>query len=200
MGWLEETGRHEGHVQVVFADGRLGGGMSSAGGLSVDGPDGLAIRGADGEYELRPPAAVVGWRVACDHVPAQVADEAVQRGWSRPEHWLSPVVWHRVYSPAEEDLAGHRVYAPLDDDGSVHIAERDDQLEELLVAEWRQHLAPDDHARSIRTALDGVTAAKQLLDMEVAAAHAGGMSWADIGRVAGITRQAARERWSAPAS
>lgn len=194
MGWLEESGRHEGHVKVVYADGRLGGGMSSAGGLSVDGPDGLAARGADGENELRPPAAVVGWRVACDHVPAHVADEALQRSWRQPEQWLSPIAWRRVYSPAEQDLAQHRICAPLDDPWSVDIADRDD-LEELLLAEWRTHIEPEDHARTIRAALDGVTAAKQLLDMEVSAAHAAGISWAEIGRVAGMTRQAARDRW-----
>lgn len=35
----------------------------------------------------------------------------------------------------------------------------------------------------------------ELLDLEVAAAHGAGMSWAEIGRVVGITRQAARDRW-----
>lgn len=74
----------------------------------------------------------------------------------------------------------------------------DGELEELLLAEWRAHIEPEDPARSIRAALDGVTKAKQLLDMEVAAAHAAGMSWADIGRVAGMTRQAARDRWGNP--
>jgi len=201
MGWLEESGRHEGYVKVVYADGRLGGGMSTASGVSVDGPDGLAARGLDGEYELRPPAAVVGWRVACDHVPAQVADEDLGRSSVRTEQWLSPIVWHRVYSPAEENLHDRRVYAALDDADSVDLmdrADRDERLEQLLVDEWRAHIEPEDHARSIRAALDGVTKAKQLLDLEVAAAHAAGMSWADIGRVAGMTRQAARDRWGNP--
>lgn len=198
MGWLEESGRHEGHVKVVYADGRLGGGMSSAAGWSVDGPDGLAARGVDGEEELRPPAAVVGWRIACDHVPRFVSDEDLGRRFHQPERWLSPVVWHRVYSPAEQDIGQHRIFASLDDPCSVDLmdrAEGDEQLEELLLAEWRAHIEPEDHARSIRAALDGVTAAKELLDMEVSAAHAGGMSWAEIGRVAGMTRQAARDRW-----
>lgn len=111
-----------------------------------------------------------------------------------------PVVWRRVYSAGEQDLAQHRIYAPLDNPWSVDLMERadDGELEELLLAEWRAHIEPEDPARSIRAALDGVTKAKQLLDMEVAAAHAAGMSWADIGRVAGMTRQAARDRWGNP--
>jgi len=60
MGWIEDSGRHEGHLKVMFADGRLGGGISSAGGLSVDSPDGFT-HDVDGDYQMRPAAAVVGW-------------------------------------------------------------------------------------------------------------------------------------------
>lgn len=203
MGWIEDTGRHEGHVKCVFADGLLGGGVWGPGdGVSVDGPDGVHGRDEAGKELWRPPAAVVGWRVACDHVPAYISDEELGRYAHQPERWISPIVWHRVYSPAEQDLDRRRIYASLDDKYSVDLmdrTEREEQLEELLLAEWRAHIEPEDHARSIRAALDGVTKAKQLLDMEVAAAHAAGMSWADIGRVAGMTRQAARDRWGSPA-
>lgn len=195
MGWIDDSSRHEGHVKVVFADGRLGGGVLSADGLSVDGPDGLAARTADGNTEMRPAAAVIGWRIACDHVPAHVSDDALSDWVGQAEHWLSPTVWHRVYSPAEENLNQHRIYAALDDEYSVHIDERDDDLEELLIAEWHAHLQPEDHTRSIRTAVDAITTAQQALDLEVAAARSAGLSWADIGRAAGVTRQAARERW-----
>ena len=51
------------------------------------------------------------------------------------------------------------------------------------------------HARSIRTAVNAINQAQQTLDVEVAAARATGMSWAEIGRAAGVTRQGARERW-----
>jgi hypothetical protein len=34
------------------------------------------------------------------------------------------------------------------------------------------------------------------LDKTVAAAKAAGATWADVGRAAGITRQAAHERWA----
>lgn len=203
MGWIEDTGRHEGHVKVVFADGQLGGGVMKSGGLSVDGPDGLAQHDADDDYALRPPAAVVGWRIACNHVPAYVPDEDLARyPHHRLERWLSPVVWHRVYSPGEEDLVEHRVYASLDDKGSVYLMDRaevDEQLEQLLLAEWRAHIEPEDHEHSIRAAVAAITTAQQQLDLEVAAARTAGLSWGDIGRAAGMTRQGALSRWGSPA-
>lgn len=195
MGWIEDTGRHEGYLKVVFADGRLGGGSSSAGQLSVDGPDGLAARDAEGNTEMRPAAAVVGWRVACTHVPEHVRDDALRDWWGQHETWVSPIMWHRVYSPADEDLDQHLVCAPLSDPYSVDIDERDDVLEELLMAEWRAHIAPANHARSIREAVQAITTAQRQLDLEVTAARAAGLSWADIGRAASMTRQGARDRW-----
>ncbi|TWE07395.1 hypothetical protein [Rudaeicoccus suwonensis] len=202
MSWTDDTGRHEGYVAKVFADGKLGGGTYSTAGLSVDDdPEGRAVLDENGDrIQWRPAAAVVAWRVCCDHVPAHVRDEDLRDYWQTPETWMSPTVWRRVYSAAEEDLAQGRIYASLDDEGSVFIDDRDD-LFELIRTEWRQHIEPEDHERSIRAALDGVTKAKQLLDLEVAAARASGLSWAEIGRVAGITRQAARDRWgTSPAS
>jgi len=199
MGWIEDTGRHEGFVKAVFADGQLGGGTWGGGDrVSVDGSNGLHRRDESGASLWRPSAAVVGWRIACDHVPSSVPDEDLGHAWVRTEQWLSPQVWHRVYSPADEDLDQRRIYASLDDSHSVDLmgrAEGDDHLEERLLTEWRAHIEPEDHARSIRTALDALAAAKQTLDLEVAAGRTAGLSWADIGRVAGITRQAARDRW-----
>jgi len=50
---------------------------------------------------------------------------------------------------------------------------------------------------SVVTAIRG---AQQQLDLEVAAARTAGLSWADIGRAAGMTRQGALSRWGTPAS
>lgn len=195
MGWMEETGRHEGYVKLVFADGRLGGGAwPPAGGVTIDGPDGVSARHTAGEYVTRPQAAVIGWRVACNHVPAHVRDEDLGKYTDNPELWVSPTLWRRVYSPDEQDLDQHLIYAALDDPYSVDIDGRDD-LEELLITEWRAHLEPEDHARSIRETVEAINQAQRTLDLEIAAARATGMSWAEIGRAAGVTRQAARERW-----
>jgi len=195
MGWVEESGRHDGYVVPVFADGRRGSGTSGAGGWCVAGQDGLDQYDAAGNLvDVRPAAAVIGWQVLCTHAPAYVPDEDLGRTHHRHETWSSPVVWRRVYSSAEQDLDQHLIYASLDDEGSVDIGGRGD-LEELLIAEWRTHIEPEDHARSIRDAVDAINQAQQTLDLEVAAARASGMSWAEIGRAARVTRQAARERW-----
>lgn len=196
ISWTDETQRHEGYIKMVFADGRLGGGTYSAAGFSVDGAEGLAQLDELGNPgENRPAAAIIGWRLACAHVPAHVRDDNLGRYFGPPETWLSPVAWTRVYTANEQDLDRRRIYAPLDEEGSVFVEEREDELYDLLRAEWREHIAPEDHARSIRTAATAIIDTQQQLDLEVAGARTAGLSWAEIGRAAGITRQAARERW-----
>ncbi len=195
MSWGDELGRHEGYVVAVFADGRFGGGIES-GGIPVYGDDGQSqLDGAGNAVLTRPPAAVVGWRVACSHAPASVSDDDLAHWYGTSEFWTGPTVWRRVYSPAEEDLAAGLIHAPLDaDTGSVWVDDRDD-VHELMLAEWDTHVIPGEHARSIRRALAAVTDAARTVDLEVAAARAAGLSWADIGAAAGITRQAAHDRW-----
>lgn len=187
MGWIDESAWHEGYVAPVFGDGATGNGRSTATGYGVGTGD-----------EIRPAAAVIGWRVTCAH--ARTTDrEDIVGTWSLfkdDQRWFSPTLWRRVYSPDAEDLDQHLVYVPLDSQ-DVDLDDRQD-LEEILIDEWRAHIAPEDHARSIRAALDGVASAKQTLDLEVAAGRTAGLSWAEIGRVAGITRQAARDRWGSP--
>ncbi|MBT2586464.1 hypothetical protein [Arthrobacter sp. ISL-95] len=68
-------------------------------------------------------------------------------------------------------------------------------MEGAIHEEWHAHIAPSE-------AILGVEAAKERrqaghrLDRTVAAAKAAGASWTDIGRAAGISRQAAHERWA----
>jgi hypothetical protein len=54
--------------------------------------------------------------------------------------------------------------------------------------------------RRIGLAVRGIDAAKAELDAAVAAARAAGRSWTEIGTVLGVSRQAARERFSERAS
>lgn len=102
--------------------------------------------------------------------------------------------------PAQEDLDAGRICVRFDgDDGDMSVEDRDD-VHQLTVQEWRTHVVPEEHARSIRRALAAVADAARTVDLEVAAARAAGLSWADIGKAAGITRQAAHDRWGpAPA-
>lgn len=109
--------------------------------------------------------------------------------------WTGPTFWRRVYSPAEEDLAAGQICASLAGDaGDLCVEDRDDVFE-LMHGEWRTHVVPDEHARSIRRSLQAVTDAVHTVDLEVAAARAAGLSWAAVGEAAGITRQAAHDRW-----
>ncbi len=193
MSWTDDLGRHEGYVVCVFADGRIGGGIGP-GGIPVYGDDGTGgLDGAGNPLLTRPAAAVCGWRVACDHVPAGVPDERLADWFGRREFWTGPTLWQRVYTRAEEDLSQARICVPLDD-RDVWIDDRPD-VAELVVQEWSTHVVPDEHGRSIRRALAAVADAARTVDLEVAAARAAGLSWADIGAAAGITRQAAHDRW-----
>jgi hypothetical protein len=53
-----------------------------------------------------------------------------------------------------------------------------------------------EHVDAIAAAERGVVAARRQLLDAVNAARAGGASWADVGKVLGISRQAAWERFS----
>ncbi len=196
MSWTDELGRHEGFVVCVFLDGRLGGGSELAG-IPVYGPDGMSRLDAQGQaVELRPAAAVVGWRVACHHAPAYVSDDQLASWTGKHEFWVGEKLWQRVYSPAEEGLEAGRIGVPLDGGtADVWIEERDDVLD-LVVEEWERHVIPGQHERSIRRSLAAVMDATRMVDLEVAAARAAGMSWADIGKAAGMSRQSAHERWA----
>lgn len=48
----------------------------------------------------------------------------------------------------------------------------------------------------VATAAGSYRGARETLDSAVATSRATGASWTEIGKAAGITRQAARERWS----
>ena len=195
VSWSDDLGLHEGFVVCVFLDGRLGGG-SELGGIPVYGADGMSRLDAQGRaVELRPPAAVVGWRVACNHAPSYVGDDRLATWSGKHEFWVSDKLWQRVYSPAEEDLGAGRIAVPLDGGTTdVWVEARDDVLDSV-VEEWERHVIPGEHERSIRRSLAAVRDATRMVDLEVAAARAAGMSWADIGKAAGMSRQAAHERW-----
>lgn len=62
------------------------------------------------------------------------------------------------------------------------------------------HLAPDDHLRLVRRCADADRATSTLMADAVTAARGAGHSWAAIGSVLGLTRQAVQQRFGgAPA-
>jgi hypothetical protein len=122
--------------------------------------------------EWRPDSDVIGWRAGCDC------------GWRGPE-------WLRVASPGEAewvDVAGRLIHNP----DSAYL---EPDAEQVVIDEWRQHIAPHKLMERVEEAAEAYTTAGRELDKLVTEAHAAGASWADIGRAVGITRQSARERW-----
>jgi hypothetical protein len=70
-----------------------------------------------------------------------------------------------------------------------------EHVEEIARQEWRRHLEPHK-ASAVSRAAAAVALHQGQLDAAVLDARRGGLSWEKIGRAAGISRQAAHERWS----
>jgi len=139
----------------------------------------------DGASDERDPADIVGWEVRCicylDEAHRRYATTTLAR-------------WERVSSPEDQDRAAGRFYA--DDEDASYMADRED-VERLAKSLWDVHRKPLDALRLIETAAEANAAARAQLDAAVTAGRAVGLSWADVGRAVGITRQSARERWGA---
>ena len=63
--------------------------------------------------------------------------------------------------------------------------------------EWRRHVAGWQALEDVEATAARQAAAARALDEAVRAALAAGASWADVGRVTGMTGGSATERWSA---
>jgi hypothetical protein len=171
VGWDLGDSIHEGWAAQVVPDGRLS--ASSSG-------EGVLVQGVTGryrrdelmrDYEIVPDAEVVGWRGACTC------------GWQG-------VMWTRVGSAAEENLARRRAYIP-----ASGFSDPSARVEEAIEEEWRAHATPVTLVADVRAAAREYAKAGERLTASVAAAKVAGATWAEIGAAVGITRQAAHERW-----
>ena len=173
MGWTSNDHQHEGWVAAIAPDGRLSA-SSTAGGMLVHGITGQYQ--AAGEFapdeEIVPDDLIMSWRGACTC------------GWQGE-------LWHRVTTPSEADHAAHREYVPMGEAAYVSV-----QVESAVQDEWHIHIAPSEAILGVEAAAKEHRQAGHRLDKTVAAAKAAGASWTDIGRAAGISRQAAHERWA----
>lgn len=118
--------------------------------------------------EIRPYADVVAWQVQCDGSRERPCDWVGQRfdlAHERPEH-----IDGRWMEPTED-------------------------REEAFRQEWLRHVRPFEVTRKVEAAADGVRRAIDALEDAVTAARADGASWSQIGRAAGVTKQAAQQRW-----
>jgi hypothetical protein len=216
MGWMGpvvDDQEHEGWVVPLFEDGAQGAGTSSARGVLVarrpdQGPcngdrgrltyrdgstaeglwqDGTLIRGdgivhahtsgqvrlevIDQAEEWRPDAAVVGWAAGCT---------CRWRGtpWTRVPPELA--------DPAARRLAVTGPWADLEAADENRVRQ-----------DWLRHIAGWQALEDVEAAAARQAAAARALNEVVHAALAAGASWADIGRVSGMTGRSAIERWSA---
>jgi hypothetical protein len=173
MGWDLGDGKHAGWAACVVPDGRLSVGSTGVGQL---------VHGVTGKYpqdnlspevEIVPDIEVQGWRAACEC------------GWRG-------MMWSRVRSEDHADFAAGKVFVP---EGG--FADAPQALEDAIGDEWRAHCAPPKAVAAIEEAAAAYTDAARALARAVAAARALEVPWSDVGRAAGVSRQAAHERWSA---
>jgi hypothetical protein len=179
MGWIIDRDGlrdHEGHAAYVTADGRTTG-TSTGTGVLLSRPDAderVAAAWAAGHppdnedmYELVLWDDVVGWQTQC------------ACGWTG-KRWERSATLPGQYSGHDPDDA---VLA----DGET--------VEARAMQDWDAHIGPLGQLGAVSAAAAEAEQARQRLDQAVAAARAGGASWADVGRAAGMARQSAHERW-----
>lgn len=172
MGWITEYGEHEGWAGALFADGKVSA-ASSADGVRVSyTAEGTFIAIADGD-EWRPHDAVVGWVGMCDC----------------PARWRSEA-WTRVTDPGEADPATRRAYLQL---GAM--ADAPPEVEDALHLQWRAHIEPDLLLSEIAELTEQQHALGERITRAVVKARYAGVSWAEIGKAAQVTRQTAHEKW-----
>ena len=179
MGWvIDRDGlrEHEGYAAFVVADGRTTG-TSTGGGVLIrlpDSEDRAAAAWAAGRapvnedtYEFVPWDGVVAWQTRCEC------------GWTGKR-------WERSTTLPGE-YGGHDPEDAFLPDGET--------VEARAMQDWDSHVGPLDQLGGVSDAAGELEKARQRLDQAVREARAGGASWADIGRAAGMTRQSAHERW-----
>ncbi|NIH69217.1 hypothetical protein [Modestobacter marinus] len=212
MGPVVDGQEHEGWVVPLFADGAQGAGTSSARGVLIarrpdDGPsDGDQVRliyrdgcAADGLWEDG--AVICGAGFMSAHASGQVRLEVIEQveEW-RPDAevvgWAAGCTcgwrgtpWTRVplelADPAARRLTGTDPWADLEAADEIRVMQ-----------EWCGHIAGWKALEEVEQAAAREAAAARALDEAVCGALVAGASWADIGRVTGITGRSATERWS----
>lgn len=178
MSWMTDDGEHEGWVARILDDGREAHGSTSR-------------RRDDGSVEFLELVAPVGGR--WPEREEQVSSDRVCRwvvsctcGWRGSS-------WERVSELHEASEAERREWREWRPRGDV--GDEPQHVEETAHTEWRRHLEPHEAAAAISRAAEAVALHQRELDAAVLDARRRGLSWEKIGGAAGISRQAAHERW-----
>lgn len=172
MGWQTDDGQHEGWDAAEFPGGRFSIGSGGGGALVRHFAPGPMLGEHEGEPEVIDGRQAIGWRGMCEC------------GWRGP-------LWKRVDTAEQQEITDHQIYASYAD----KYGNAPDWVADAIYAEWEAHLEPK-HLTAVREHAQAARAAQARLDEAVHAALTAGTSWTDIGKAAGITSRAARERWS----
>ena len=170
MTWITGDGDHEGWAAAEFPDGRVST-AEAADGLIVQTPDEAVSAASLAGAEVVNGRIAVGWRGLCSC------------GWRGP-------LWRRVPSASAADPARRLVYWA----SPTALAKPADSTSDAIRQEWKDHL-PSPAIAGVRAAAAADRKAGADLDDAVARARLDGESWAAIGDAAGMSRQAAHERW-----
>ncbi len=168
--WTDETGRHEGYVTAVLADGgepRPGPGGRNAWWFynGADGPRAVAVKGA----------CECGWRGSDTH-PIDWGDDEATEGYEAP---TGPYADWEYHVTEAEGAIPHDV-------------------EQMLAALQRrvEELSESQQITALRVAARIEQAAPRYSLGAVRAARSGLVSWEAVGRAFGTSRQAAHERFA----
>lgn len=168
MAWVGDGAYdHEGGVANVLADGRVAG-SSSGGGVIVHeltGDDVVAER----EVRRYPNSDYIDVVVPWDQVV--IWRVSCQCGWTGVER---PAITDAKYNSRDcPEEFGDRFFAPA----------------------WEAHVAPYVALYDLDELTDQLRDLEQRIVDKVQLARAGGASWAEVGRAAGLSRQGAQQRW-----
>jgi len=184
-------------MAAEFDDGRralgiLGTGVP-AGHLAVDqygdgtwGQEAVRRHGGQAARLFRPAGEVIGWRVVCN---CYAAGDVIPS-----KRWSSQSIWTRVPSPVRHDPSAFRIYAADADVLDVIASDNVDSAGHTVW--WNEHISDIDAEAEISAALAAIRSAEEQLDRAVLRARSKKLSWARIGEAAGMSGQAAHERWS----
>ena len=172
MSWVDETGRHDGYVVAVLADGGEPG--ASAEGRKpwwsyngADGPRAVAVRGA----------CECGWRGSETH-PIHRGDDMATEAYEERTGPYADWEYHVIL-----------VEGAVPPDVEQLLATLQRRVEELSLSGRQQITA-------LRVAARLEKATPRLSLTAVEAARRGLVSWEEVGRAFGVSRQAAHERFS----
>lgn len=202
MGWEHSLGDrgsewHEGFMVAEFEDGRRAFGIRASGipsgHLAVDqhgdgtwGQDAVRRHGGDAAFHTRPAGEVVAWRVACNcYGPGDTLPST---------RWFSQQLWTRVPSPVRHAPSAFRIFAA--DDDVLDVAMSEDVSTAGHSVWWNEHISDIDAEAEISVALEVIRSGEEQLDRAVLQARKKRLSWAKIGAAAGMSAQAAHERWA----